>query len=69
VTLLRLAELATAVLVIWVILGGWALLDAFTAATRRERNRDLVRAAAFIPVAVGVVWVLAWFAAKARAGA
>ena len=68
-TILRFAELATAVLVIWVILGGWAFLDALTAATRRERNRDLARSAAFIPVAVAVVWVLAWFAAKARAGA
>ena len=64
----RFAELAVAVIAIWVILGGWAFLDAFTAATRRERNRDLVRAAAFIPVAVALVWVLAWFAAKSEGG-
>ena len=67
-TLLRPAELATAVIVVWAILGGWAILDALTASSRRERNRDLAWSAAFGLLAVAVVWVLAWSAAKARAG-
>lgn len=67
-TILRFAELATGVIVVWAILGGWAFLDALAASTRRERNRDLAWSAAFGLLAVGVVWVLAWAAAKARAG-
>jgi hypothetical protein len=67
-TVLRFAELATAVIVIWVILGGWAFLDTLTACSRHERLSSLGWSAFFGALAVGVVWGLAWAAAKARAG-